>query len=360
LTGRGRHNGRPPIAPTSTTSQPTERPAYSATAGLPFDDEELESKLLWIWGSPRTGSTWLLEMLCHPLKVNDSWPLGFSWPEAWKGRACALPIDEFLISGHLVPTQGKTVDVHGEPRPATLNVMMEHSKPSYAFSEEFAEVWRPEARRLTLVRLHAVIERARQAGLQLATRLPVLAIKEVNGSHAANRVMPLFPRSKMIFLVRDGRDVLDSLIDAYSPGSWLDAKLARNPARKADDRTAWITELCRKWAAGVDVCQKAFDEHDPALRRQVRYEELLTDTPAVLRELVRWIELPAGERRMDNIAGRHSFESLPDHRKGPGRFRRSATPGRWREGLTPEEQRLAHEVMGTRLAKLGYESTEPA
>ena len=33
--------------------------AYDATAGLPFDDEELESKLVWIWGSPRTGSTWL-------------------------------------------------------------------------------------------------------------------------------------------------------------------------------------------------------------------------------------------------------------------------------------------------------------
>jgi hypothetical protein len=34
-----------------------------------FDDEALESKLVWIFGSPRTGSTWPLEMVCRPLKV---------------------------------------------------------------------------------------------------------------------------------------------------------------------------------------------------------------------------------------------------------------------------------------------------
>jgi hypothetical protein len=42
-----------------------------------FDDEELESKLVWIFGSPRTGSTWLVEMLCHPLKVDHESSVGF-------------------------------------------------------------------------------------------------------------------------------------------------------------------------------------------------------------------------------------------------------------------------------------------
>ena len=30
-----------------------------AAAGLPFDDVRFESRLVWILGSPRTGSTWL-------------------------------------------------------------------------------------------------------------------------------------------------------------------------------------------------------------------------------------------------------------------------------------------------------------
>ena len=48
-----------------------------------------------------------------------------------------------------------------------------------------------------------------------------MVIKEVNGSHGADLVMSLFPRSKMIFLVRDGRDVLDSLLDANKEGGWM-------------------------------------------------------------------------------------------------------------------------------------------
>jgi hypothetical protein len=61
--------------------------------------------------------------------------------------------------------------------------------------------------------------------------------------------------------------------------------------------------------------------------------------------------------RMENVAKHHSFETVPDARKGPGRFRRAATPGSWREGLTPEEQEVAREIMASTLAKLGYESS---
>src|SRR5215204_6121212 len=129
---------------------PAKPAAYSATAGLPFDDQHLESKLVWMYGSPRTGSTWLLEMLCHPLRINNQPPVGFSWPESWRGRAPALPVGEFLFSAHVVPSQGKTVEIDGQLMPQTLNGLLERRKPSYAFSDEFADVWEPEARRSAL------------------------------------------------------------------------------------------------------------------------------------------------------------------------------------------------------------------
>lgn len=320
---------------------------YSATAGLPFDDEELESKLAWIYGSPRTGSTWLLEMLCHPLKPNQSQPLGFSWPPAWKGTAAVLPADEFLVSSHLVPTSGGTVELLGTMRFGTLNGFMK-KRPSYAFSDEFAEFWKPEARRMTLVRLHGIVQRAREAGLALPERLPLLAIKEVNGSHGSDVVMSLFPRSKMIFLVRDGRDVLDSLVAAHRPEGFLKVK------RETD--MEWVREQCQRWAARVDVCTRAFESHDPELRRQVRYEDLRADTAATLAMLLEWLGLPCGEGRVRNLVERYAFEALPERKKGPGKHRRSATPGNWRQGLTPEEQDVAQEIMGTRLARLGYDN----
>jgi hypothetical protein len=328
--------------------------SYSATAGLPFDDEELESKLVWIWGSPRTGSTWLLEMLCYPFEAKRSAALGFTWPEGWTGPAPALPVDEFLISSHLAPHQGRVVDIFDAPFPATLNGLFQR-RSSYAFSEEFADVWRPEARRMTLVRLYAVIQRAREAGLDLAGGLPLVAIKEVNGSHAADIVMSLFPRSKMIFMLRDGRDVLDSLLDANRPDGWLTRTGLGTGGFDSDrERLDWVRDSCRNWTARINVCSKAYEAHEPSLRRQVRYEDLLADTPGLLSELASWLCLPDDERRIEAIVSHHSFAVVPEHLKGSGKRRRAASPGRWREALTREEQEMAQEIMGDRLVELGY------
>ena len=71
----------------------------------------------------------------------------------------------------------------------------------------------------------------------------------------------------------------------------------------------------------MNVCKRAYDAHDPTLRRRVRYEDLLADTQTVLGDLAEWIGLPAGERRMRKIAARHAFEAIPDSRKGPGQVR---------------------------------------
>jgi len=329
--------------------------SYSATAGLPFDDEEFESKLVWIWGSPRTGSTWLLEMLCYPLEAKRSAPLGFSWPKEWIGPVPSVPVDEFLISSHLVPHQGRVVDIFEVPYPATLNGLFQR-RSSYAFSEEFADVWRPEARRLTLVRLHAVVERARKAGLHLPAGLPIVVIKEVNGSHAADVVMSLFPRSRMIFMLRDGRDVLDSLLDANSPDGWLTRTgLGKGGFDSPEERLEWVRDSCRNWTARMNVCARAYDAHDPALRRRVRYEDLLADTPGVLGEIAAWLDLPNDESRIQAIVDRHSFSTVPERLRGSGKRRRAATPGRWREALTPEEQEMALKIMGSRLTELGYD-----
>jgi hypothetical protein len=330
--------------------------SYSPTAGLPFDDEELESKLVWIFGSPRTGSTWLLEMLCYPLEAKRDEPLGFSWPDGWEGAVPALAVDEFLISAHLAPHQGRVIDIFDTPFPATLNGLYQR-RSSYAFSEEFADVWRPEARRFTLVRLHAVVERARRTGLEVPAGEPVVVIKEVNGAHAADLVMSLFPRSRLIFMLRDGRDILDSLLDANSPGGWRTRTgLGQGGFESPEERLEFVRETCRNWAARINVCSRAYDAHDPALRRRIRYEELLADTPGMLGDLAEWLGLPHDEARIREIVDQHSFTEVPEKRRGPGKRRRAASPGQWREALTPSERELAQEIMGPNLAELGYEA----
>jgi hypothetical protein len=293
-------------------------------------------------------------MLCHPLKVDRNSEVGFTWREGWKGPASALPVNEFLISSHIVPGRGATVMDNGVVIPRTLN-RYSAAFSSYAFSTAYEDVWRPEVRRLTLIRLYAMVRRAREAGLKLAADPPLMLIKEVNGSQGADVVMSLFPRSKLIFLVRDGRDVVDSLLDATKPGSWLNKKNGRVGYETDDERREFVRDNCLSWAGRMTICTRAYEAHDPELRRRIRYEDLLADTPGVLGDLVTWLDLPAGPKRIQNIAARHAFEAVPEERKGPGKIQRSATPGGWREGLTPEEQEVADEIMGDRLVEFGYE-----
>lgn len=339
--------------------------AWGEHASGAFDAEDLESRLVWIYGSPRSGSTWLLEMLCHPLNptLDPSSELGFGWPENWEGTAAALPVDGLQISAHLAPAVfGHSVSTDtletddGEILPRTLN-RQAGSRATYAFSPAYADVWRPHARRLTLARLHAIVERASAAGVPLAADGPLLVVKEVDDSHAADIVMSLLPRSRMLFLVRDGRDVLDSLLDANRPSGWL-SKVGWGTGEfdSAEQKLDWVREHCRNWAARMNACLRAFEAHHPALRRQVRYEDLLADTPSALADLSRWLGVPRTREEITAIAAAHAFEALPDFGKGPGMFRRSATPGRWREGLTDSERRVADEIMGDLLVRLGYEA----
>jgi hypothetical protein len=293
-----------------------------------------------------------MEMLCHPLKIDPASDIGFKWYSEFKGEAGALPVDEFLITSHIVPGHGAKW-AGGQVLPSTL-IHYSSDLSHYAFSSAYADVWRPEVRRLTLIRLYAVVARARAAGLKLAMDPPLVVVKEVNASHGADIVMSLLPRARMIFLTRDGRDVLDSLLDAHSANGWMTSQGA-GTFETEGDRRKFVHETCMEWAARMTICTYAYDLHDPALRRRIRYEDLLADTPGVLADLAEWLDLPGGPKRIENIVRRHSFEAVPEKRKGPGKFRRSASPGAWRQSLSQEDQEVAQEIMGKRLVELGYE-----
>jgi hypothetical protein len=101
--------------------------------------------------------------------------------------------------------------------------------------------------------------------------------------------------------------------------------------------------------------QRAFESLPEEQRLLVRYEEMLSDTPTQLRRIVDWLGLELKDKNLETIVKRQAFESAPKDRRGPGRPMRAATPGLWRENLTEDEQRTMDEIMGAKLAELGYE-----
>jgi Sulfotransferase family len=322
--------------------------SYSPTAGLPFDDEELESRLVWIWGSPRSGSTWLLRLLSHPLLLDDRAPLGFHRPAGWQGEPGVLPVNESFLANHLSPlVQG--AQYTDTWLPVTLSVLFGlDARANCFFSPQYGDVWRPELRRMALVRFHAYIERARADG---PVGAPMVAVKEVNGPHAADVLMSIFPRAKLVFLVRDGRDVLDSLVHATGPGGFL---FEGRGAFEPEQRLEWVRKTSHTWVGDMKTIERAYEAHPSELRWRIGYEELRERPADALGPLVRWLGLDWDERRLGEAIEANSFERVPDEAKGPTRFFRAASPGAWRENLTDEEQRIAIDVMGDTLAELGY------
>ena len=241
---------------------------YSADAGLPFDAAGLERRIVWMWGSPRSGSTWLLRQLAHPLVPDPEATTIFDVPApdapdaVWARPFDVLPVDESFISNHLSPAFADPREVDGVYVPGTINNYL-GKRPVYAYSDAYREVWAPEARRFALVRLFGFLARARDEGVPL-TPDPLLVIKEVNGSHAADLIMGLMPRSRLLFLVRDGRDVVDSLLHAYQPGGFL----ARHQGRAfetPEERAEGLRWAALLWSCNVDMTLRAIDAHPPEL-----------------------------------------------------------------------------------------------
>ncbi len=258
-------------------------------------------------------------------------------------------MNEFLLGPHLAPRTGAPAKLaNGQYVPTTVNSFWS-TAADYAMSRAFEDVWRPELRRFALVRVHAVLERAR-ARLAVSED-PAIVIKDVGASDAAELTMSLLPRSRLLFMVRDGRDVIDSLLHAAQPGGWF-ARVAKPLVTNDEERLHFVREKATDWACWTDSCQRAWAAHPPELRRMVRYEHLLDDPVGELESLFRWIGTPRDRRAVEDAVAAHAFGV--GEPTGPREFARAASPGLWRENLSPEEQRIATEVMGERLAELGY------
>jgi hypothetical protein len=261
-------------------------------------------------------------------------------------RPVAIPINEPYLPHHLTPT----VDRFAAPgAPNFVLNPWRTSDPNYFFADAFQDAWRPELRRLILARLHA---QAQLAADQNSLDRPLVVIKEPNGSHGAEMVMSLLPGSRLIFQLRDGRDVVDSMRDAQSDTGWL-AGMAQLDSEA--QRLDFLRDHSRLWVNRTMAVQRAYDDHAPELRTIVRYEDLRFNTIGTLRQLADWLEVRRTDEELEAAASALAFESYPAQAKGPGKALRAASPGLWRKKMTEAERRVVNETMGDTLRQLGYE-----
>jgi sulfotransferase family protein len=288
-------------------------------------------RLAWIFGSSRSGSTWLLRMLAELERV--------------------IPIDDPHIGHHLgvwrpIPLAWATAK--DPPKLGTL-ADFKRKKRDYLFSDRYRDTWMPELRQLISARFEA------QAAQDIAEAggidKPIVVVKEP-GSHAADTIMDLFPNSSLIFLLRDGRDVVDSWLDAYRDGSWA----TDEGAYPLDDagRPALIRWQASVWLHRTEVVRATYARTDPERRVLIRYEEMRDDPVAALGRICSILNLDVSREQLEEIAETHAFTAVPQSDKGAGREIRHAEPGAWANHMSREEIIEMHEILAPKLDELGY------
>lgn len=295
-------------------------------------ESAVEQSLVWLIGSPRTGSTWLMNLLrVQPsLRVLDEPLIG-----AHLGLAAAA------VVGMVAPASAAGDDWRALDRWA-------RHEP-YFFSERYRPVWEPPLRALVLARLGAqLVDQGGRPGKDL------LVIKEPHGSEAADVFARLTPGSRLLVLVRDGRDVVDSLLDALSKGGWASglAQVEDDPAQ----RLLFLQQAATTWVRRMDLATRALRSHDADRGLLLRYEDLLSAPQRELERTLTWmgVGIPAGLAEHVDLLG---FDRVAAENKGAGHFHRAATPGGWRENLSSAERSVVAEIMDPMLSELGYSAS---
>jgi hypothetical protein len=287
--------------------------------------------LAWIFGSSRSGSTWLLRMLSELERV--------------------VPVDDPHIGHHLgvwrpIPLAWATAK--DPPKLGTL-ADFKRKKRDYLFSDRYRDTWMPQLRELISARFEA--QAAQDVEASGGIDDPIVVVKEP-GSHAADTIMDLFPNSTLIFLLRDGRDVVDSWLDAYRDGSWA----TDEGAYPIDDtgRPALIRWQSSVWLHRTEVVQETYARTDPNRRVLVRYEEMRADPVSALGRICATLGIDVNRGQLEKIATVNSFSAIPKTEKGTGREIRRAKPGGWAKQMSREEIIQMHEILAEKLDELGY------
>ncbi len=290
---------------------------------LATSTENLESygvrpeNIIWIFGTARTGSTWLSDMM-KDLAGYDR------WHEPLVGDLFGHPY--YIRGAHDVERR-------------------EH----FVLGDPHRESW--------LGSIRAFILREATARFpEVATTGGYLIVKEPNGSIGAPLLMEALPESRMIFLMRDPRDIVASLLDANSKKGWLQewkTQGAENRDTLADPTADNAPDTFVQTRAGYLLpilrnVKQAYDAHE-GYKTLLKYEDLRVNTLETMQRVYSVLNLPLDKEELAGVVERHAWERIPQEKKGEGKFFRRAEPGGWREDLTPHQAEIVEQITGTLL-----------
>lgn len=289
-------------------------------------------KLAFIIGTGRCGSSLLQEIVArHPgcgfvSNVDDKFhqlrPLGrlnapiYSATPAWLTRKGRL---------RFAPSEGYSL-LSAEVSPALVD-------PARDLDHSDVTPW-------LAARLRRFYERRSRA------QRSEVFVHKLTGWPRAALLADVFPQARFVHVVRDGRDVANSLLQmpwwrGYNgPENWRLGPL------RDDDLEVWHASersfpvlAGLYWRILIDAFERAEKSVGPDRWRTVRYEDLMREPAEVMTDITSWIGLSpsaAFERRLR----RHPFHA--------GRTQR------YRADLSLQQQRALEQAISVQLERYGY------
>jgi hypothetical protein len=270
-----------------------------------------DKQMIFIIGSPRSGTTWLQTMIgAHPQVATTVELTLFSrytapWLKAWESEAAHIRQGDWE---------------QGLP-------YIWSDKQFMGFLREF-------------------LERAYERIVQPETTH--ILDKHPAYSFFVEDINKLLPKARFIHAIRDGRDVAVSMMDAR---------------KRYGFGTDTITASAAEWKEMVVAAQKAkqFEAAPESRYMEVRYESLKSAGVDVLSALFDFCDLPASREEVAAIIEAHDMKKMkkmqtmqPKEKKRVQTMHRRGRVGSYQCELTPRQKYFFEHKAGDLLRELGY------
>ena len=259
-----------------------------------------------VYGAPRSGTTYLREILCaHP----DVFITDEAWVFLWVHQMLTK------LSTHIQQERHRPRQGHPQPVPRLSGI------------EELGA----HVRAISPGVVQAFYRRLNPDLRHWGDKHPTYLGDEDPG--CLETILELFPDTRFVHIIRDGRDVAASAMRK----SWLSFEAG-----------------LQQWRRSVDRGSSFGRRLPPGQYLELRYEDLVANDVGVARALFAFLDIPlhpAVERFCQAQRNERTPVSAPtrDLSRGAGHSGRE-------EGLTPLQRRQSLEIAGEHLIRYGYET----